>query len=480
MLRALDKPRRLALKHLVRMRSLQRGMTGMLLSATAAAAPNSYHALSREIFRQLIEINTTVNEGSTKASQALAARLKSAGFSSEDLHLVGPRPQNLNLVVRYRGEPGRKPVLFIGHLDVLDALREDWSFDPFTFLEQDGYFYGRGTMDNKSEDADIVTNLIRLKKEGFRPNRDIIVALTDDEEAGPYNGVQWLLANRRDLVDAEYCISSDGGGGQSKNGTPMLMTVQTSEKTYVTFQLEVRNKGGHSSRPVKDNAIYHLAEALMRLAQFDFPTTLNETTRAFFERTAGAEAEPIKAKILAALKMPMDRAALNELGASSSYFNALLRTTCVATMLSGGHAENALPQVARATVNCRLLPGDSPENVQATLKQVFNDDQIIVTMSGEPRSSPLSPLRKDVLDLVGRLTARMWPGVATAPVMATGASDGKYLRIAGIPVYGVSGLFVDTDDNRAHGKDERIGVRQFYDSVDFMYQFVKSLTSGTL
>jgi acetylornithine deacetylase/succinyl-diaminopimelate desuccinylase-like protein len=382
----------------------------------------------------------------------------------------------MNLVVRYHGKGAVRPLLFIGHLDVVEALRQDWSFDPFTFLEKDGYFYGRGTSDMKCEDADIVANLIRLKGERFIPNRDIIVALTEHEENGDANGVEWLLAHRRDLIDAEFAINLEGGGGEIKAGNLMQMEVQTSEKVYVSFQLEVKNRGGHSSMPVKDNAIYRLSAGLSRLAQYDFPIRLNETTRTFFERTANKETGQIKSDMIAILKTPLDTAAADRLAASSPYYNALMRTTCVPTMLSGGHAENALPQTARAVVNCRMLPDDSAEDVLAVLRRVLIDSQIAVTQLGQPRPAPLSPLRKDVMGIVEKLTTSMWPGVTVTPIMSTGASDGKYLRQAGIPVYGVSGIFADIDDVRAHGRDERIGVKEFYDGVDFMYKFIRSLT----
>lgn len=445
-------------------------------SAKSRGALTAHQQLARDIFKELIEINTTTNVGSTKAAEAMAARLKAAGFPESDIQLVGPRPQNMNLVVRYHGKGALRPLLFIGHLDVVEALRQDWSFDPFTFLEKDGYFYGRGTSDMKCEDADIVANLIRLKGERFIPNRDIVVALTEHEENGDANGVEWLLAHRRDLIDAEFAINLEGGGGDIKADKLMLMEVQTSEKVYISFQLEVKNRGGHSSMPVKDNAIYRLSAGLSRLAQYDFPIRLNETTRTFFERTANKEAGQSRSDMIAILKTPLDTAAANRLAASSSYYNALMRTTCVPTMLSGGHAENALPQTARAVVNCRMLPDDSSENVLAALCRVLADSQIAVTQLGQPRPAPLSPLRKDVMDVVEKLTALMWPGVTVTPTMSTGASDGKFLRQAGIPVYGVSGIFADIDDVRAHGRDERIGVKEFYDGVDFMYKFIRSLT----
>jgi acetylornithine deacetylase/succinyl-diaminopimelate desuccinylase-like protein len=385
----------------------------------------------------------------------------------------------MNLVVLYHGKGVLRPILLFGHLDVVEALRQDWSFDPFTFLEKDGYFYGRGTSDMKCEDADIVANLIRLKGEGFIPNRDIIVALTEHEEGGDANGMAWLLANRRDLIDAEFAINLEGGGGEIKAGKPILMEIQTSEKVYISFQLEVKNRGGHSSLPMKDNAIYRLSAGLNRLEQYDFPIRLNETTRIFFERTANKEIGQTRVDMIALLKTSLDTTAANRLAASSAYYNALMRTTCVPTMLSGGHAENALPQTARAIVNCRMLPDDSVEYVLASLLRVLADNQITVTHGGQPQPAPLSPLRKDIMDIIETLTASMWPGVTVTPIMSTGASDGRYLRQAGIPVYGVSGIFSDIDDVRAHGRDERIGVKEFYDGVEFMYKFIKALASGS-
>ena len=438
-----------------------------------------HQKLARDIFRELIEINTTLNIGSTKAVEAMAARLRMAGFPESDIQIVGPRPQNMNLVVRYHGNGKLRPILVIGHLDVVEALPQDWSVDPFTFLEKDGYFYGRGTSDMKDEDAIIVANLIRLKSEGFSPNRDIIIALTEHEENGDANGIAWLLANRRDLIDAEFAINLEGGGGNTNADKPSLMEIQTSEKVYVSFQLEVKNRGGHSSIPVKDNAIYRLSAGLNRLAQYDFPIRLNETTRTFFERTAIKESGRTKSDMIAILKTPLDTDAANRLAESSSYYNALMRTTCVPTMLSGGHAENALPQTVRAVVNCRMLPDESVDNVLATLNRVLADSQITVKQLRQPQTGPLSPLRKDVMDIVEELTASMWPGVTVTPIMSTGASDGRYLRHAGVRVYGVSGIFGDINDVRAHGRDERVGVKEFYDGLEFNYRFIKTLTSGS-
>jgi acetylornithine deacetylase/succinyl-diaminopimelate desuccinylase-like protein len=439
----------------------------------------AHQKLARDIFQELIEINTTLNIGSTKAAEAMAARLRTAGLPTSDIQVIGPQLQHMNLVVRYRGSGTLPPVLFIGHLDVVEALRQDWSVDPFTFLERDGYFYGRGTTDMKCDDAILIANLIRLKQEGFTPNRDIIVALTEDEENGDANGVRWLLSNHRELIEAEYCINPDGGGGEIKNGRHIVMEVQTSEKIYIDYKLEVKNKGGHSAVPVKDNAIYRLADALSRLAKYDFPITLNETTRQFFQRSASQETGQLHADMMAMAKTPIDTAAANRLARYSPIYNSKLRTTCVATMLSGGHAENALPQTARANINCRMLPDDTPENVLAALKSIIEDSLVTVTCSDASTRSPLSPLRKDVMDPLEHVTASLWPGVTVTPTMSNGASDGRFLRAAGIPVYGISGIFTDVDDIRAHGKDERLGVEEFYKGNEFMYRFIKALVSGS-
>ncbi len=449
-----------------------RGQSSINLKALTAE-----QKLARDIFRELIEINTTVNYGSTRAAEAMVKRLLTAGFPDSDIQVIGPGQMHQNLVVRYRGTGKHLPILFIGHLDVVEAYRQDWTMDPFQFIEQDGYFYGRGTTDMKCEDADLLTNFIRLKQEGYIPNRDIILALTEDEEGGDYNGVAWLLTNHRKLIDAEYCINPDGGGGTLKNGEHTTLEVQTSEKVYLSYRLEVNNKGGHSSLPVRENAIYRLAAGLVRLSQFNFPIRLNETTRTFLERSAPRETGQVKSDMLAILKTPADTAAARRLAEYSPYYNAIMRTTSVATLLSAGHAENALPQSARAIVNCRMLPDDNPENVLAGLQQAVADSQITITRLYQPFLSPLSPLRKDVIDAVENQIRLIWPGVIVTPVMSTGATDGKYLRRAGIPVYGISGMFGDPADIRAHGQDEHILTSEFYSGVDFMYGLMKSLTS---
>ena len=436
-----------------------------------------HQELARELFRELIEINTVESEGTALAAEAMARHLLAAGFPREDVQIVGPNDRKVNLVARLRGrDTGRAPILLLAHLDVVEALRSDWSIDPWTFTEADGYYYGRGVTDDKDEAAIYTANLIRYKEEGFVPDRDIIVALTADEEGGPANGVEWLLENRRDLIDAEYALN-EGGGGALKEGVRQLNSVQASEKVYQNFDLRATNPGGHSSLPRDDNAIYELASVLMRISQHNFPVMLNEVTEAYFRGTAAVEGGPIAEDIRSVLENPANERAVSRLQAFP-HLNARLRTTCVATRLSGGHADNALPQTAGALVNCRMLPNHNPAQVLLTLRDLAGPG-VEVTAVGQPNPSPPSPLTPNVLGPIERITEEMWPGVPVVPVMSAGATDGLYLRQAGIPTYGVSGLFGDVDDNRAHGQDERILIESFYEGQEFLYRLVKAL-SGTI
>ena len=462
------------------------------LALTLAAAPvagqsmppREYQELSNSIFRELIEINTTNTElgNNTTAARAMAKRLLDAGFPPEDVHVVVPEdsPTKGNLVARYRGRnTGKKAVLLLAHIDVVQALPEDWSPDlnPFEFLERDGYYYGRGVTDNKDEAAIYTANLIRMKREGFVPDRDIIVALTADEEGGPRNGVDFLLQEHRDLIgDAAFALN-EGGGGMEKDGRKISNNVQASEKKFLSFEFEGRNPGGHSSVPVKKNAIYDLSQALLAVQAYDFPVMLNEVTTAFFSRSAdlvGGEMGDAMARVV---RNPGDAAAAATLSAEPGY-NSRLRTTCVATMLQGGHAQNALPQSAKATVNCRILPDHDPADVQRQLQALAAPFGVTVTPMSTATPSPPSPLTEEVLGPIERITNEMWPGVKVLPVMSTGATDGLYLRREGIPVYGVSGLFGDMDDVRAHGQDERISIPNFYQGQEFLYRLVKALTGG--
>ena len=448
----------------------------LTLRAEAPAVPvPAHHALAYDIFRELIEINTVETHGSTPATLALKKRLLAAGFKEDEMIVAGVLPQCQNLIVRLKGRGAQRPILFLGHLDVVEALPSDWTTDPFQLVEKDGYYYGRGTIDMKDNVTALAVSLIRLKQSGYVPAGDIIVAFTDQEENGPGNGAVWLAREHRDWVDAAYGINPDGGNGTSKDGRPVSLQFQTAEKTYVGIDLEVKNPGGHGSVPPKDNAIYRLAAGLERLAAYDFPLNLNETTRLYFARCAEQESGRTKADMLAVAETD-DPAAAARLAAASPFYNALLRTTCVATQLSAGHAENALPQTARATLNARVLPNESLADTQATLRRVLADDQIKITRFQAFPSGPLSPIQPAVFSKVEQLAARYWPGVTIVPTMSTGATDSVHFRLLGIPMYGVSGTFVPDGEHRAHGKDERIGVKEFYVAVDFMYDLMRKLT----
>ncbi|HSC45520.1 MAG TPA: M20/M25/M40 family metallo-hydrolase, partial [Candidatus Acidoferrum sp.] len=379
-----------------------------------------------------------------------------------------------------------KPILLLGHLDVVEARRTDWTTDPFLFVEKDGYFYGRGTQDMKGDDAIWITEFIRLKREGFKPDRDLILALTADEEGGDFNGVDWLLNNHRDWIDAEYAINLDGGEFEKDHGKRLLAGLQASEKVYVDYQFESLNPGGHSSLPSRDNAIYHLADALARLEKFSFPVHVNEITQNYFMKTAALSSGQAADDLRAATKDPPDPAAVARLSDANPYFNSLLRTTCVATQLTGGHAPNALPQMARANVNCRIFPGEEPEAVRATLEKVAADPKVRVSIVPTKDADgtvipamgvPPSPLSPEVLQAEEKTVHAYWPGLPVVPTMSTGATDGRFLRVAGIPTYGIACMFFDVNDNRAHGKDERVGVQDFEEGVDVSYGLIKNLSS---
>jgi len=454
-------------------------LTLMTLSPSARAAAQSselgrWESLARDLLKELIEINTTESSGSTaKAAHAMASRLKAAGFPEADVSVLENAPRKGNLIARLRGRPsGTKPILLLSHIDVVEANAEDWTLPPFSFIEKDGTFFGRGVADDKDEGAIHLALIMRLKEEGFTPDRDIIVALTADEEGGPANGVEWLLQNRPDLLDAEFAFN-EGGGGRVRDGKKLSHDVQASEKKVQNFILESTNPGGHSSAPVKDNAITHLADALVKLGGYDFPVRLNEITRAYFSRSAPLASGAVGAAMQAIIANPGDSAAARVLSADSRY-NSQLRTTCVATMLDGGHARNALPQRARATVNCRILPDETPEDVKLALERVIANQKVTVTPIGTARNSPPSPLTPELMTQIERVSNGLWPGVPIIPTMSTGATDGIYLRNRGIPVYGVSGLFYA--DPNAHGMNERISAAAFYQGLEFMYRLVKSLT----
>jgi acetylornithine deacetylase/succinyl-diaminopimelate desuccinylase-like protein len=435
--------------------------------------------LARDIYKELLEINTVTLTGDTgKAADAMAARLRAAGFPESDVQVFKPAARKGNLVARLRGSGPRKPILLMAHIDVVEARREDWSSDPFQLLEKDGYFYARGSSDDKFMAATFVSTLIRCRQEGFKPDRDIILVLETDEEILDRNsvGIQWLIKNHRDLLDAEFALN-EGGSVGLRNGKALRNNIQTSEKVPVDFSFEVTNPGGHSSLPSKDNAIYRLAAGLTRLAQFDFPVQLNETTTKWLEGAAATEDKQLGADMISVASPHPDPVALARLSAKPAY-NAQLRTTCVATLLQGGHADNALPQRAQATVNCRVLPGESVDEVQKTLVRVLADDQIAVTQSWTHVRSAPSPLSPEIFAAIKRVSAEFWPGIPVIPTMIAGATDGSFLRNVGIPVYGTSGLAGDIDDVRAHGKDERVLVKSFYEGQEYLYRLVKVLSAG--
>ena len=443
---------------------------------SAQKAPSDLHRAGRDLLKELIETDTTHSSGSTTiAAERMAARLLSAGFPRADVVVAGEADRKGNLVARLRGSSGnKKPILFLAHLDVVEAKKEDWTMDPFVLNEKDGYFYGRGTLDVKGGAAILVAAFAAWKQQGFVPDRDFILALTADEEGGTNNGVSWLLANRRELIDAEFCVNVDSGGGEVRGGKVVALDVQAAEKVYVSFSLTVKNAGGHSSLPVKENAIYRLAAGLQRLSAHEFPMRTNEVTRSYFEGMAklgGASAADMKAVGAA----NMNAAAAKRLAAASPLYNALLRTTCVPTLLQGGHAENALPQTARATVNCRMLPDDDPDTVRQALIRTVGDPQIDVAQIAAPSRGPASPLTPDVFKAIDAATHDTWGGIPVIPFMETGATDGLYLRNAGMPVYGVAPIAYEVDDVRAHGKDERILVRSFYEGIGFMIRLGTAL-----
>ena len=447
---------------------------GLALAQDRTLPPESERQEARAIYQEMIAVNSGFTTGTTTPiAEAVAKRLRAAGFPEADIFVGGAHPNKANLVVRYRGTGRLRPILLLAHTDVVEAKREDWTMDPFTLHEKDGYFYGRGTGDDKAQAAIWIANLIRYQREGWKPERDIIVALTADEEGGgPYNGVEWLLKNHRNLIDAEFSLN-EGGWGEMEGETRLSNNIQVSEKYVVNYRFEVRNKGGHSSLPVADNAIYHLAGALERVSRFAFPLRTNEVTRAYFLAMSKIQKGPVSADL--AKVAAGDSAAMVRIASGSTPWNATLRTTCVATQLEGGHAINALPQLAAATVNCRVLPEDPVEYVTATLKRVVADTAVQVIVQGSPFPGPASPMRDDVLSAVSAATQALWPGVPAVPMMVMGGTDGRYLRAAGIPTYGVQGIFYGRDDIRFHGRDERVRVQSFYEAQTFLYDLVKRL-----
>lgn len=453
-------------------------LAGVQTCVAQTSTLSQYQQVARDIFRELVEIKSTQSGvGSTPAAEAVARRLLAAGYPSPDVHIIGPSGRKQNLVVHLHGKTNAKPILLFVHLDVVEARKEDWSpdLDPFRLVEHDGYFYGRGTQDIKDCVAILVTNFIRWKQEGWVPERDLILALTADEEDGDADGLQWLLQNHRDIIDAEYALNVDVDPAdfRSKDGKPYFASIVVAEKKYTELELRSMNRGGHGSLPRKDNAIYDLVFALDRVRQFQFPASLSEITRAQFAAMAKLESGQVAADMKAVAENPDDDAIARL--SQDPYYNALLRTTCVPTMIEGGHATNALPQSARAVLNCRLLPGQSKEDVLRRLVAAIGSSRIQATWQFEVIDTPASKLRPDVVSTLENVTQQLWPGVIVIPLLDVGASDAVFLRSAGIPTYGVSGVFLDGDDVRAHGRDERIRVRDFYAGLEFYDRFVKAL-----
>jgi len=473
------------------------GCLGALLLLTVAslsaqqalpAAPAEDRALAREIFKQLIEINTTDSpQGNvTTATAALQKRFLAAGFAPEDAQLLGPDARKMNLVVRLHAAApnGKKPALFLGHMDVVQALRSDWSTDPFQFVEKDGYYYGRGTQDMKDSDAALAAVFLRLHREGYHPRRDLILALTADEEGGKFNGADWLVRQHRELVDAAFVINPDAGGIELDHGRTVVADVEATEKVYADFQITAVNPGGHSSRPRPDNAIYALTASLDRLAAYKFPFEMNEVTRTYFGNLAARETGQTAADMRAVTATPPDLDAVALLSAEPA-FNANFHTTCVATRLNAGHANNALAQSAQAIVNCRIFPGHSPEEIRQQLIGILGDAKLsvkyvsdggVVAETAPERKAMVPPAPiAEVFEPLTRLTQAIWPGVPVTPVMENGASDSIYFAQAGIPCYGYSAIALERDDDRAHGQDERLPIDSFWKSLDFFYAFAKEL-----
>lgn len=453
------------------------GALALLLCGSAAAqdAPGAESRdLARGLYQDLVNIPSSRSRGGTREIAAyVARRMEAGGFDAGEVTVAGPRQDNLGVVVRYRGKGNGRPVIMMAHMDVVEALREDWEWDPFTFLEKDGYYYGRGTSDNKAGMVVMMANFLRLKQEGHVPERDLYMVLTGDEET-EMESIRFLLEQLPELVRAEFALNTDGGYIDLQEGEPNTFVVQAAEKVYLTWELQVTNPGGHSSVPRSDNAIYQLARGLVNLGEFRFPISLNPVTEDYFRQAARFQPEE-KAAAMQALADGSASADQVGLLTASPYYNAMLRTTCVATQLHGGHAENALPQVARAVVNCRLLPQDSPAQVEATLRRVLDDEQIQMTVVYPAVASPPSELTPAVRELVGGVVQQMYPGLPVMAQMSTGATDGLHTRNLGIPTYGVSALGRNADDSRAHGKNERVGVEQFHLAVAFWYRLISSL-----
>ena len=431
---------------------------------------------AEDILRELVEFESTGDkpEETKLALQAMATRLINAGFSEADVLLLNPYPGAYGLVARYRGMATQGPLLTLAHIDVVTADPNAWAFPPFSFGKKDGYYFGRGTQDNKTGVAHLVTNFIRLKEENFVPNRDLIMALTGDEET-EMKVIEWMTGEGLELIRADFAINSDAGGGElDEEGKPTAFWVQTSEKLYQTYRISASNSGGHSSLPRPDNAINQLSRALVRIADHQFPVELGVDTRMMLEREAHLS-DPNTAEEILAVTQRQDPEAAQSLS-RDPVKNALLRTTCVVTQIEGGHAENALPRSASATINCRILPGTHSSDVETTLRQVVDDEEIVLKSIYAAVPSPASPLPGALLETIESLVDQQWPGVMVVPNMSTGATDGLYVRNAGIPVYGIGGWFMHPGEIRAHGLDEKISIKRFQEGSEFWYRMLKEFS----
>jgi acetylornithine deacetylase/succinyl-diaminopimelate desuccinylase-like protein len=453
-------------------------LTAVLITGSAVAAPGPGEAAFRDLYKELVETNTSLSAGDcTLAATRLATRLKAAGYADADVKVwtEPSHPKEGGLFARLPGSDAKaKPILMLGHIDVVEAKREDWTRDPFKLIEEDGFFYGRGTFDDKAMAAVWADTLIRYRQEGYKPKRTIKLALTCGEETnGAFNGAEYLAKNERALIDAEFAINEGGGGQMDASGKPIFLGIQVGEKLSQDYMLEVTNPGGHSSRPMPDNAINKLAFGLTRISQYGFPITFNDTTRAFFKEMAAIKGGEDGAAMLALVKDPNDKAAADRLLRDPDA-NRILHTTCIATMLDAGHATNALPQRARANINCRIFPGTSVEEVRKTLETAAGDPAIKITLrSTRNAPAPPPPLDAKVLDPAVKLAKTMFPGVPNLMIMQAGATDGAFLTPVGIPTYGISGMFVDADGNGIHGLNERIRVKTLMDGREYLYRLMK-------
>jgi acetylornithine deacetylase/succinyl-diaminopimelate desuccinylase-like protein len=457
--------------------ALAPALTWARTDATAAVRPDQ--AAFRALYKELVETNTTLSSGScTAAAGKMADRLKAAGFTDADLHpfTAAGHPAEGGLVAVLKGtDPKARPMLLLAHIDVVEAKREDWARDPFTLIEERGYFYARGSSDDKAEASVWVDTLIRFKQEGFHPRRDLKMALTCGEEtAGAFNGAGYLATHERDLIDAAFALNEGAGGRLDETGKPIALNIEAGEKFPQDYRLEVTNAGGHSSRPSKDNAIYHLAGGLVRISQYDFPLEYTDATKTFLAKMGPLVGGDMGAAMTALARDGADAKAAAVVEADAGY-NGMLHTTCVATMLDAGHATNALPQRARANINCRIFPGTTVEHVRGKLEELVADPQLKVTILGarsEVTKAP-PPLTPQIMKPIETMAAKIWPGVPIIPVLTAGATDGAFLSPVGIPTYGVTGMFGDPDGNGVHGLNERIRVKSLYDGRDFLYGLVK-------